>query len=33
MATPITDLLVEVAQGDLETKYVELGDETNREQP
>jgi hypothetical protein len=26
MATPITDLPVEVAQGDLETKYVELGD-------
>ena len=26
MATPIQDLPVEVAQGDLETRYVELGD-------
>ncbi|TGN65748.1 hypothetical protein EXE59_18650 [Nocardioides eburneiflavus] len=26
MATPIKDLPVEVAQGDLETRYVELGD-------
>jgi len=25
MATPIEDLPVEVAQGDLETRYVELG--------
>lgn len=33
MATPIKDLPVEVAQRDLETKYVELGDEKNREQP
>ncbi len=26
MATPIKDLPVEVAQGDLETRYVEMGD-------
>jgi len=26
MATPIKDLPVEVAQGGLETRYVELGD-------
>lgn len=26
MATPIQDMPVEVAQGDLETRYVELGD-------